>query len=332
MRSATGSGTRTGSDAAGWGRPGSGIDAGNGATTGTGTRNRPETGSGTWTGDTGGGTETETTGWSSGTGAGTATGTAGWSSGAGMGTTERSTATPDTPVITGLDTVAGPETTAPGRAGVGATADAVATGTAPGRVGIGATADAVATGTAPGRVGIGTTADAVATGTAPGRIGVGATADAVATGTAPAPARGVSPDGQAPANAGEVSAERLPTRLSVNKAKHAAAAQSGIFRLGDLVHSDTRPTPEGGHMLGIVAWGTALALAGVGVGIRGLLAIIGGLAPVWYQPALIGTGLLGVLLTVGAFVTIQRRYAPWMMLAFATIPLAVAIALTIIAL
>lgn len=183
--------------------------------------------------------------------------------------TERSTATPDTPTITGLDTVAGPETPAP------------AAPPAP---------------------------------------------------PVPPVVVGVEPPPAPPTAAGEISVERLPTRLSLNKAKHAAAAQSGIFRLGDLVHSDARPTPEGSHMLGIVAWGTALALAGVGVGIRGLAAIIGGLAPGWYQPALIGTGLLGVLLTVAAFVTIQRRYAPWLMLALATIPLAVTIALTIIAL
>ncbi|GIF45577.1 hypothetical protein DFJ67_0789 [Asanoa ferruginea] len=261
------------------------------------------------------------------------------------GTTERSTATPDTPVITGLDTMAGPETAAPAHApdrtpasegtggggavdgGTGSGFDGdsggvAGDGTGPGGANTTGGGIAVATGTAPAPAdGI-----AVVTGTAP------APADgiAVVTGTAPGPADGI--DLERPASPGDVSAERLPTRLSINKAKHAAAAQTGIFRLGDLVHSDARPTPEGSHMLGIVAWGTALALAGVGVGIRGLAAIIGGLAPAWYQPALIGAGLLGVLLTVAAFVTIQRRYAPWLMLAFATIPLAVSIALTIIAL
>jgi hypothetical protein len=224
----------------------------------------------------------------------------------GTGTTERSTATPDTPVITGLDTVAGPETTAPEHA--------------PDRAPSGAGTGGGGGGTGGGN----TTVD----GTRDGDAGLAA----VVTGTAPARTDGIDLDLEPPASGGDVSAERLPTRLSLNKAKHAAAAQTGIFRLGDLVHSDTRPTPEGSHMLGIVAWGTALALAGVGVGIRGLAAIIGGLAPAWYQPALIGAGLLGVLLTVAAFVTIQRRYAPWLMLAFATIPLAVSIALTIIAL
>ncbi|GAA1893164.1 hypothetical protein [Asanoa iriomotensis] len=148
-----------------------------------------------------------------------------------------------------------------------------------------------------------------------------------------APPKAEDADGGAPAHgdAGAVSVERLPTRLSVNKARHAASAQTGMFRMGDL-HSDAHPTPDNSHMLGICAWGTALALAGVGVGIRGLAAIIGGSAPGWYKPALIGVGVIGVLLTVGAFVTIQRRYLPWLLLAFATLPLAVTIALTIIAL
>ncbi|MEV4535816.1 hypothetical protein AB0J82_18510 [Asanoa sp. NPDC049518] len=194
-------------------------------------------------------------------------------------TSERQNTTPGVPIITGLDTVAGPETAA------------------------------------------GNSLSGVSTGT---------------TLTEPPPSddrpTAAPSEGAAPRSGDPVSVERLPTRLSLNKAKHAATAQSGIFRLGDLVHSDTRPTPESAHMLGVCAWGTALALAGVGVGIRGLAAIVGGIAPGWYQPALIVVGLIGVFLTVGAFVTIQRRYTPWLMLAFATIPLAVSIALTIIAL
>ncbi|SDY78275.1 hypothetical protein SAMN05421684_1526 [Asanoa ishikariensis] len=205
-----------------------------------------------------------------------------------VGTSERQITTPGVPIITGLDTVAGPETA------VGNALSGVSTGNG-------------------------------AAGTLTSPVSNGATGTLIE----PAPQVG---DGESPAGTEPVSVERLPTRLSLNKAKHAAAAQNGIFRLGDLVHSDARPTPESAHMLGVCAWGTALALAGVGVGIRGLAAIIGGIAPGWYQPALIAVGLIGVLLTVGAFVTIQRRYTPWLMLAFATIPLAVSIALTIIAL
>ncbi len=224
----------------------------------------------------------------------------------GIGTSERQTATPGIPVITGLDTVAGPETAEAGRTAL----------------------SGVPTGFGAEGNGYGVRGGTL---TPPGieESGQPTTGSAPAGGIQTEPTQGQPADGEP---GGAVSVERLPTRLSVNKAKHAAAAQTGIFRLGDLVHSESRPTPESAHMLGVCAWGTALALAGVGVGIRGLAAIIGGIAPGWYQPALIVVGLIGVLLTVGAFVTIQRRYTPWLMLAFATVPLAVSIALTIIAL
>jgi len=126
--------------------------------------------------------------------------------------------------------------------------------------------------------------------------------------------------------------EQLPTRLSLNKARHAAAAQNTVFRLGDLVHSDARPRPEGRALLGISAWATVLVLAGLGVAIRGMIAAIGGLTPGWYQPSLIAIGLIGIVLTVGAFAMIQRPRTPWLLLALATIPLAGAVALTILAL
>ncbi|GIF73239.1 hypothetical protein [Asanoa siamensis] len=204
------------------------------------------------------------------------------------------------PTITGLDTMAGPET-APATRGDGALSGVATAGTV--------------------------SESPVMPVDAPPAGGTAAPAD----GAEPSRPAGAGREAGAGHEAGAVSVERLPTRLSLNKARHAAAAQTGIFRLGDL-HSETRPVPENSHMLGICAWGTALALAGVGVGIRGLAAIISGIAPAWYKPALIGVGLIGVLLTVGAFVTIQRRYMPWLLLAFATLPLAVTIALTIIAL
>ena len=192
-------------------------------------------------------------------------------------------------------------------------------------------ADAAArTGTASEPAGAGTGRTGTATGTA-GKASRGDAGGTAAAATA-TPAAGTDKAAEKGGVGGPVSVERLPTRLDLNKARHAAAAQNTLFRLGDLVHSDARPRPDGGQMLGVCAWATALVLAGIGVAIRGLLAIVGGVAPAWYQPALVGTGLIGLALTVAAFVTIQRRHIPWFLLALATIPLAAAIALTIIAL
>jgi hypothetical protein len=92
------------------------------------------------------------------------------------------------------------------------------------------------------------------------------------------------------------------------------------------------PAPDNGQLIGICAWATLLGLGGLLIAIRGLVGIVGGLAPDWYQPALIIVGMVGIVLTVLAFMAIQRRYLPWIMLGLATIPLAVNIALTLSAL
>jgi hypothetical protein len=106
------------------------------------------------------------------------------------------------------------------------------------------------------------------------------------------------------------------------------------LRLGTLfrVPATDDPTPDNGQLVGICAWATALGLAGLLVAIRGLLGIIGGYATGWYEPALISVGMVGIVLTVLAFMAIQRRYLPWIMLGAATVALGVNIGLTLAAL
>jgi hypothetical protein len=101
-----------------------------------------------------------------------------------------------------------------------------------------------------------------------------------------------------------------------------------IFRLpgkGD-------PAPATGRLAAMCAWATALGLAGVALGVRGLMAIMGGTAPGWYEPALVGAGLAGIGLTVAAFMSIHHRRLPWYMLTAATFPLIAAVILTVLAL
>jgi hypothetical protein len=54
------------------------------------------------------------------------------------------------------------------------------------------------------------------------------------------------------------------------------------------------------------------------VGVRGLIAIIIGGIPGWYEPTLIVMGLVGIGLTAGAFVTVQRGRLPWILLGAGT--------------
>ncbi|MEV0396191.1 hypothetical protein [Polymorphospora rubra] len=92
------------------------------------------------------------------------------------------------------------------------------------------------------------------------------------------------------------------------------------------------PAPDGRRMVGLCAWATALGLVGMAVALRGLYAILSGTDPVWYEPTLIVGGLAGITLTVGGFLSIQRRRLPWLMLGGATVPLLLNLVLTVIAL
>lgn len=90
----------------------------------------------------------------------------------------------------------------------------------------------------------------------------------------------------------------------------------------------TDPAPASTRLLVMCAWATALGGLGLAVALRGLLRIIAGTAPGWYEPVLIGVVLSGMALTVGGFTSMQRRWLPWAMLGAATACLAVAFALT----
>jgi len=111
-------------------------------------------------------------------------------------------------------------------------------------------------------------------------------------------------------------------------ARGSSAGAGAFFR----VPTSGDASPDNGQLIGICTWATLLGLGGLLIAIRGLVGIIGGYAPSWYQPALIMVGMVGIVLTVLAFTAIHRRYLPWIMLGLATIPLAVNVGLTLSAL
>jgi len=99
---------------------------------------------------------------------------------------------------------------------------------------------------------------------------------------------------------------------------------------------DTRPArfvdrsqPRLRQMLGVCGWAAVLGLIGLVVGIRGFYADLMDATPSWYEPMMIGVGLTGIALTVGAFVSVQRRRTPYILLSAATVVLAYAIFLTV---
>ena len=81
------------------------------------------------------------------------------------------------------------------------------------------------------------------------------------------------------------------------------------------------PAPGTRRLLAMSLYASLLGLAGVGIGIRGLVSQIGGGAPGWYVPVLAFLGMVSVALSVGAFLSIHRRVLPWVLLLSAALPL-----------
>jgi hypothetical protein len=89
------------------------------------------------------------------------------------------------------------------------------------------------------------------------------------------------------------------------------------------------PSPPTTKLVAMCAWATGLGLLGLLVAAPSVLAMWRGSTPNWYEPSFIAVGLAGIGLTLGAFMSIQRRRLPWIMLVLATIALVAAIVLTL---
>jgi hypothetical protein len=64
----------------------------------------------------------------------------------------------------------------------------------------------------------------------------------------------------------------------------------------------------------LAGWAALLGVVGLVVGVRGLIAILVGGIPGWYEPTLIAMGLVGIGLTAGSFLTVQQGRLPWYLL------------------
>jgi hypothetical protein len=82
------------------------------------------------------------------------------------------------------------------------------------------------------------------------------------------------------------------------------------------------------QIMGVCGWAAVLGAIGLVVGIRGFIADLMSTTPSWYEPMMIGVGLTGIALTVGAFVSVHRRRTPYILLGAATLVLGYAIFLT----
>jgi hypothetical protein len=72
--------------------------------------------------------------------------------------------------------------------------------------------------------------------------------------------------------------------------------------------------PQLRTLAGLAGWAATLGVVGLVIGIRGLLVILVGKPPHWYEPTLIILGLVGIALAAGAFLTVQYKRVPWVLL------------------
>jgi hypothetical protein len=89
------------------------------------------------------------------------------------------------------------------------------------------------------------------------------------------------------------------------------------------------PSPSTRRLLAMSFYGATLGLIGVGVGLRGLVAAVGG-APFWYVPLLALLGLMAVAGAVASFLSIHRPALPWLLLLAAGVPLTGAVLLAVL--
>jgi hypothetical protein len=121
----------------------------------------------------------------------------------------------------------------------------------------------------------------------------------------------------APAGSAPPGRDLLPFAWEADPHDHDLGERETVFRFP----AADDPSPGTARVLIMAIWASMLGLAGVGVGLRAFVAVFSGSAPGWYVPLLALTGLSGVALVVGAFLSVHRRFVPWFLLLMAAGPL-----------
>lgn len=88
------------------------------------------------------------------------------------------------------------------------------------------------------------------------------------------------------------------------------------------------PAPR--RLIGLCSWAAAVGILGLIIGIRAIVVTIIG-TPAWFPLAAGIIGVVGLVATMGAFVTARRPRIPWALLSVATLTLIVATIITSVA-
>ncbi|MGH3728187.1 MAG: hypothetical protein ACRDTU_05495 [Micromonosporaceae bacterium] len=82
------------------------------------------------------------------------------------------------------------------------------------------------------------------------------------------------------------------------------------------------------HLIALCTWAASVTLLGLGVGLWAMIRLMSFDTPGWYEPVIVVTGLTGIVLAIAAFVTSDRRYLPWGLMAASTAVLFITIGIT----
>jgi hypothetical protein len=91
---------------------------------------------------------------------------------------------------------------------------------------------------------------------------------------------------------------------------------------------ESRPEPRLRQLMGVCGWAAVLGGVGLVIGVRGFIGVLAGKPPAWFEPGMMAVGFLGISLTVGGFLTVHRRRAPWIFLGASSLFLITAMILT----
>jgi hypothetical protein len=106
---------------------------------------------------------------------------------------------------------------------------------------------------------------------------------------------------------------------------------AGLARVTMAMRVPVRKEPPASRRLvGLACWAAVLGILGAILAIRAGVGVMIG-APSWYFPAAAGIGVVGVVLTMGAFVTARARIIPWTLLGLASCALFGAFLATLLA-
>jgi hypothetical protein len=90
----------------------------------------------------------------------------------------------------------------------------------------------------------------------------------------------------------------------------------------------TSAEPRLRQLMGVCGWAAVLGSIALVVGIRGLIGVIADEPASWYEPAIVAVGAAWLVLTVAAFLSVNRPRIPWVMLTLSSGALGVCMMLT----